>query len=275
MQKFSFHTHTNTLGIFDGANSIEEMIAKAQEIGYRQLGISNHFIYHPNMAPQMADNHPMYFKDYDKAEYSMLQTAELIREAAANSKIEVYVGFEVDYFPSAAWRKTFEKFLARSEVDYFIGSTHFLKDKTEQNIHSFYYPKGVGPALSKEYLEMGVNKYWDDIVSAIESGYFNFIAHLDVINLFAYLEGFGSDDGKWRVIEALDKYKHPYELNTSGWTKIGIQHPDTWIIEELNRRDVPLVISDDAHHINQLGRHYDQAESLLASLNYKQRWCFK
>ena len=48
MQKFSYHTHTNILG-FDGKNTAEEMIKKAEEIGFEEIGISNHFIYHPNL----------------------------------------------------------------------------------------------------------------------------------------------------------------------------------------------------------------------------------
>ena len=34
MQKFSYHTHTNALDIFDGHHSAAEMIHRAEEIGY-------------------------------------------------------------------------------------------------------------------------------------------------------------------------------------------------------------------------------------------------
>ena len=275
MQKFSFHTHTNTLGIFDGSNSAEEMIKKAEEVGYTDLGISNHIVYHENIAPEMVTGCPMYYNDYNKIQANMQKTIEKLREAASKASINVYIGFEVDYFPSASWRKSFEKLMKVLNADYYIGSTHFLKDASEENISSFYYPKGIGPKLSKEFLDMGVNKYWDDIVSAIESGYFSFIAHPDVINLFKHFREIECEDGKWRMIEALDKHKHAYELNTSGWTKIGLQHPDTWIIEELNKRDVPIVISDDAHHVDQIARHFEKAEDLLNSMNYKNRWSFK
>ena len=49
MQKFSYHTHTNSFGLFDGRNTVEEMIEGAYRAGYTELGISNHLIYHPNM----------------------------------------------------------------------------------------------------------------------------------------------------------------------------------------------------------------------------------
>ena len=46
MQNFSLHTHT--IG-FDGKNTVEEMVRAAQNIGFKKLGISNHFIVHPNI----------------------------------------------------------------------------------------------------------------------------------------------------------------------------------------------------------------------------------
>ena len=42
MQKFSYHTHTNSFGVYDGRDSVYDMIAKAQEIGFEKIGISNH-----------------------------------------------------------------------------------------------------------------------------------------------------------------------------------------------------------------------------------------
>lgn len=44
MQKFSYHTHTDSFGVYDGHNSATEMIAAAEAAGYTELGISNHLI---------------------------------------------------------------------------------------------------------------------------------------------------------------------------------------------------------------------------------------
>lgn len=55
-----------------------------------------------------------------------LKTIDEIRTAAQKYKIKVYVGFEVDYFKSAEWRRSFEKLRKRLDVDYLIGSTHCL-----------------------------------------------------------------------------------------------------------------------------------------------------
>lgn len=46
MQNFSYHTHTN---ISDGKNTIEEMVAKAVDLGWKEIGISNHLIVHKDI----------------------------------------------------------------------------------------------------------------------------------------------------------------------------------------------------------------------------------
>ena len=46
MQNFSYHTHT----VFsDGHNTIEEMLDRAEELGWREIGISDHLIVHKNI----------------------------------------------------------------------------------------------------------------------------------------------------------------------------------------------------------------------------------
>lgn len=49
MQNFSYHTHT----VFsDGHNTIEEMLDRAEELGWREIGISDHLIVHQKYYPQ-------------------------------------------------------------------------------------------------------------------------------------------------------------------------------------------------------------------------------
>ena len=96
MQKFSYHTHTNSFGVYDGHNSATEMIAAAEAAGYTELGISNHLICKKGISRFS----PQFFDDFKQAETVYLKTIDEIRTAAQKYKIKVYVGFEVDYFKS-------------------------------------------------------------------------------------------------------------------------------------------------------------------------------
>ncbi len=269
-QKFSYHMHSNSLGIFDGQSTTKDMINKAAEVGFEEMGISNHLTYHPTLIK----THPMFFNEYDKLEDTIMRCAEEIREEAAKAPIKVSLGFEVDFFPSNQWRDAFEKIREKVQADYYIGTGHFIRDDLEENICCLYYPPNIGPKRTKEYLDNGTKNYYKNLVLAVESGYFDFIAHLDVLNLFRQYDEFDRTKEIMELVETLAKHNHAYEINTSGWSKINIQHPQDWIIEELCKRDVPVVINDDAHHVDQVARFFPQAEELLAKLNYKNRWTF-
>lgn len=270
MQNFTYHCHTNSFGIFDGRNSTEEMINKAKQIGFVKMGISNHLAFHPNMPNQSK----MFFSDFNKACDVYKKVMEEIRTVSLNLNFDVKIGFEVDFFPSLEWRKLFEKIQKEIKADYYISATHYLRDKKEEYIMNLYYlQRHPEIRIDNNDITVYLNNYWDNIIESIKSGYFNFIAHLDVCKLFNYCITPEWDDRKWEVIEVLDRYKQPYELNTSGWIRIGEQHPHTWMIEELSKRNVPIIVSDDAHSIDTLAQHFEQAENLLNTLNYQKRYC--
>ena len=77
MQNFTYHAHTNGQGIFDGRNTASEMICRAEELGFEELGISNHLIFHPNL--KTVDK--MFFNDFDVVSSVMQKNAEEIRRA--------------------------------------------------------------------------------------------------------------------------------------------------------------------------------------------------
>lgn len=270
MQKFTYHTHNNNFGIYDGHNTAAEMIERAEKLGFEEIGVGNHLIYHSNI-PIDED---MFLDDYQKVEDLCKRNIHLIREEAINYKIKVRVGFEVDYFNSKDWLTCFEKLISRLDVDYYIGATHFLTDIEEENLFNLYYLNKYAKTISKEELNSCLHRYWDNVSNLIKSGYFAFVAHLDQPKLFNLCIGQEWEDDKYKAIEALSATKLPYEINTSGITKMGAgrQYPDLWIIEALRDADVPVLISDDAHRVEQIGQHFEKAESLLQELNYTNRF---
>lgn len=268
MQKFTYHSHTNSQGIYDGHNSAEEMINKAEELGFTEIGVSNHLIFHPNVAVV----HKMFFNDTNKALDAFKVSIEEIHQAASRHKIKVLVGAEVDYFPSADWNKSFEKARQQLDLDYMIGSTHTIRSADERSIYNIYHLDLLPPSVSQEGKDELLKNYWLNIVASINSGYFDFIAHIDYCNIFNLGVEPKWDEYKWMIIEALVKNKQAFELNTSGYNNISMQHPHTWMLSELAKRDVPIVISDDSHNIDAIGQHFERAESLLSSLNYTNRF---
>lgn len=268
-QNYSYHTHTHALERFDGKNTATEMIAQAEAIGFTELGITNHLCYHPNLPL----SNPMCYNDLRKAVDDYQQILESIRTAASKSKIKVYAGFEVDFFPSKAWRDDFERINSQIKADYYIGSSHYIRNSDESELINPYDVFFCGcSSHSRSNIERLFGNCWDNIIESIRSGYFAFIAHIDLYKIFNLGTTPEWDQAKMRVIETLADYQQPYELNTSGWNKSAEQHPIDWMLKELNRRNVPVVISDDAHSTAMLAQHYDRAETLLQDMNYQNRW---
>lgn len=160
------------------------------------------------------------------------------------------------------------------DVDYYIGSTHTVRTADESRIYNIFHLEELPSGTTAEDMDELIKNYWLNVIESAQSGYFAFIAHLDYCAIFNLGVEPKWDDYKWRLIEALAKAKQPFELNTSGFERIKSPHPAPWMLKELKERNVPVVISDDAHSTTMLGRYFNEAEDLLSSLNYTNRWKF-
>lgn len=268
MQKFTYHTHNNNFGIFDGLSSAEEMIVQAESMGFDTIGVSNHLIWHPEMN---TDRETMFFSDLNKVIDVHKRNLETIREIGSKHKIRVLVGAEADFFPSAEWRKGFEKIIKAVDYDYLIATNHFIVSSDEKFICNLYHIKYLPEDFSPKLMQEAINNHWKNICESIRSGYYKFLAHPDycIIKIPDKPE---YDEFRWNIIETLDKCHFPFEVNTSGYNRINEQHPNTWMLRELCKRKVPVLISDDAHHTSQIGQHFERAEKLLADLNCQNRF---
>lgn len=260
MQTFSYHSHT--AGIYDGANSVQDMIEQAERAGLTSYGISNHMSVHHNMPDWM----PMFFNDYKKAKETYQRTAEEIRKAAAKSSIPVYVGFEVDYFQSPRWYEGFLDIIRDLDYDYLIGSTHFLQAADKETIVALY--DRTRPKRPRDDFRFS---YYRNIQACIKSGHFNWIGHIDWIKRFDHLDTVDLWYDKLKVARLLSDRKMPTEINTSGWYRFGEPYPSVIYLHELNRLNVPILISDDSHRQEDIGKLFPEAEDLLRKIRYRNR----
>lgn len=272
MQEFTLHTHNNELH-FDGHYSAREMIQAAENLGFKTIGVSNHMIMHKGLTPYL-EREPMFFNDFKKAEKAYLKHIEILQNLKSEFKINIKIGFEVDFFQAKEWRNYFEKMIARLPVDYLISGSHFLKNRDESFICNIFHLKHLNPQPDTETLHKLTIHHFENIIAAIKSGYFSFIAHLDYCSIFGLGEDKRYNEYKYQIIETLKETHTPFEINTSGYDRINRPHPDVWMIKELAKDGglVPVLISDDAHHTEKLGRHFEQAEQLLQDLHYTNRF---
>ncbi len=270
MQKYTYHTHNSFGGLFDGWSSCEEMISTAENKGFEEIGVSNHLIYHPNVP----NENKMYYNDINKIIDVHKRSFEEIDKVASNHSIKVYKGLEVDFFPSLEWRKDFEKIIKELNPDYLIGSTHFIRTADETRMYNIYHLDCLPANTSKEDMKELLTNYWLNIIGAVKSGYFNFIAHIDYCTQFNLCTEVEWNDLKYSVIETIKDKKQPFEINTGGIDRIGRPYPDWWIAEELIKLGVPVIISDDAHGVERIGDKFPEVEDFLDKVNCKNRYKF-
>lgn len=269
MQDFSLHTHS--IG-FDGKNTPAQMAARATELGLHTIGISNHFIVHPDItrAPMYkyavrGGYDGIYSDSFDKTIEKFRAHYDELNELASRTNIRVLRGMEVDYFAYPAWRSGFERAVRILRPDYVIGTAHFVEyGGVLCNTHDAAH---ASPDVQNQMLKT----YWANIRNAAASGLFTWIAHLDLYKK----AGLGRAE-QWRnaesaALDAIAASRTAMEINTSLYEHGDEPYPSARILTAAAARDIPVLISDDAHATNQIGRHFDRAECFAVSCNVKNR----
>lgn len=271
-QPFTLHTHNNEQH-FDGRYSARDMVQRAQDLGFETIGVSNHLIMHPNINENFAEE-PMFFANPAKAETTYMEHIEILENLKSEFKIDIKIGFEVDFFVNRVWRNNFEQMIKRLPVDYLISGSHFIKNDDESFLCNIFHLKKLNPYPDEETLRQLTINHFKNIVAAINSGYFSFIAHLDYCTIFGLGEDESYDEYKYQILEALKTTHTPFEINTSGYDRLGHPHPIPWMIKKMAKDGgvVPVLISDDSHYVEHIGRHFDEAEQLLTDLGYTNRF---
>lgn len=260
MQKFSLHTHT--LG-FDGRNTEEEMLSKAQSLGWTHLGFSNHFIVHPKIKDSVMFSYAVkggydniYSASFDEAVAKFAEHYKKIDALKKETGIEILKGMEVDYFAEPEWRTNFEKSLNILKPDYLIGSAHFIEYKG-----TLYNSHDVKNATSLEQ-KMLLHRYWQNERAAASSGLFDIMAHLDLFKKV----GLGQDkewiEEEQKTVATVKNAGVKVELNTSYFKFSDEPYPSRRIMKMLAAADIPVLLSDDAHASTQLGNHFTRAEEI-------------
>lgn len=279
MQKFSYHTHTD---FSDGDNTLDEMLRHAVDLGWEEMGVSDHLIVHKNITrsvcydKMVARAHSdIYHSDFKKALPVFQKQAEYFRNTAKKYPLKVFLGFEVDYFTYNGWQEEFEEFISQIDHDYLITGNHFFlsADGTETiDIHNY---KKLNPEQFEDSFEVYLRRHYQTLVKAVRSGLFDFLAHLDYARKVPAHTQYPMIAERLDVVKALAAQNMACEISTKGLRKISDYFPENNILQALVKQKVPLVISDDAHQINELGYAFDKAETTLENLNCTVRFRLK
>jgi len=253
--RIDLHNHTPLCNHATGTPI--EFLQKAIEQKIDIFGFSDH-------API-----PNNFDSYYRMSLSQIKNYEneiLNLKEQFNDKIEVLLGYEVDFFKDK--NLIYEEIL-NANVDYLIGSVHFLDNWGFDN-----------PKFLAEYKNKDIDKIYEDYFDAInhlaKSGYFQIVGHLDLIKVFNFLPKKDIRIIAKEAIKTIKKYNLVVEINSAGLRKpVKEQYPSNKLLELILEYNIDICFGSDAHSIEQIGFKSDGMIQLAKKIGFSKQIYFK
>lgn len=254
LMKNNYHTHMYLCRHAIG--SVEDYVEKAIELGFTSLGMSDHAPFESlkdRSIRMHQSDYPLYLDMCNQAIHKY------------RNDIKVYKALEIEYFPEHDMM--YRCYL--NELDYLALGQHYIKDVTQPNqLRSTYR------LTTHEHIQT----YVDTLIEAIDTRYFAFICHPDLMlfNIDAF-DDFIYHESERLIIKAKES-RMPLEINVNGIRK-GMRmtpagnrylYPRREFWEIVKKHQPRVIISSDAHEPSSL---YDSeveiAYRFAASLGIK------
>jgi len=250
MKRIDLHNHTHYCNHATG--TIDSYIERAIELGIDIYGFSEH-------APMDFDH--SYRLGFEQLPCYLDDVANTKRRFG--DKIDIRCGLEVDWIEGLVDRRVLD-----ADVDYLIGSVHFLKG------WGFDNPEFIGKWKNSN-IDLLYKSYWEAIKMMAQSNMFQIVGHIDLIKIFNF---FPSKDPLEYALDALDaiaKAQMAIEINSAGLRKpCKSLYPSLEILQAAKERSIAICFGSDAHATNQVGLGYDEARTLAQQVGYSQAVTF-
>ena len=246
-----YHIHTT---FSDGRSSPEDYIAPAIAAGLSEIGFSEHLsLFKENQDWCMNPSNISTYLEY------------INRLKGNTNNIQIKTGLEIDFIPGK--EKEIESFLLNLNLDYRIGSVHYLGEKTVDVGPEFYEGKNI----DKLYEE-----YFDLVIAAASSGLFDIIGHCDYIRIYGFKPDSDPEPLYRKLVKILKKNDVAYELNTNGRNKpIADFYPDRRFLHIFKEENIPVCVNSDAHMPGRTAQYFDEAYELLRYTGFTEMAVFK
>ncbi len=270
MFKHNFHTHTHYC---DGSSAPEDYVLVAIESGLESIGFSGH-------APVPFENN-FAIKDIDSLKAYVQEIRKL--QDKYQDEINIFLGLEADFIPGITM--DFKNFRDDFELDYIIGSVHLVKNHNNDlwfidGPDSRVWQSGLDRFFQND-IRKAVSGYYNQLNAMIETQKPDVIGHLDKIKMHNHGKYFSEGEGWYIQLfkETLNLLKQSgsiVEVNTRGLYKKRSDSffPGLSILREMNKMDIPITISADAHKPEEVNLWIDQASKAMTEIGYREAKIF-
>ncbi len=265
MIKQNLHTHTH---YSDGNNPPIDYVHEALKLGMENLGFSDH-------SPLPFDN-PFSLKSDHYQDYCA-EVRQIGKQFA--DQLSIFLALEIDYIPGMS--EDFRLLRQNGNLDYVIGSVHLVGAHKAEDLwftdgpHSETYDEGLRQFYDND-IRKGVTAFYHQTNRMIESQEMDVVGHLDKIKMHNQNRFFREDE-KWYinlVMETLQLIRENdliAEVNTRGIYKkrCSSLFPSPWVLKEMHKMGIPVIISSDAHKPEELQMLFDETVEVLKQSGYR------
>jgi len=267
----NYHTHYS---ICDGKGEAVDYVQAALQKGFTALGFSSH-------APVPFEN-PTNMKKEDLPKY--LKTITGLKSEYAG-RLEIYLGLEIDHVHEHPQPQ--KELATLPELDYTIGSFHCMWSPK----NSLYREIDSTPEIFRAILEEDfggnirefVERYYSYLAELLKILEPTILGHLDLIKKNNPDSLYFKESEPWyqRSVRALyphlRKHEPIVEVNTGGIArgKTKEVYPSPWILYELRKEDIPIMINTDAHSPELLDAYIEEARYIVRDAGYRKLWLLR
>jgi histidinol-phosphatase (PHP family) len=250
LYKTDYHIHTT---FSDGKADPEEYIIPAINAGLKEIGFSEHL--NLCVADQDWCMDPGRIHEY-------ISHIEKLRKRTQGIKIKT--GLEVDYFQGR--EEEIYKFLNGLDLDYVIGSVHYLGEKTVDSGPDYFENKDIDE-IYDSFISL--------VIEAIASGLFDIIGHFDLVRIYNFMPTADPEHYYRTLAEKMRIHDVTFEINTNGRNRpLGDFYPDRRFLKIFSEKNIPVCVNSDAHFPLRIGQYFDEAYLLLKESGFKEMAVF-
>jgi histidinol-phosphatase (PHP family) len=241
--------------------NVDRYRAVAEERGIAELGVSEH-IYRFRQALDVWQ-HPFWRAE---AKDDLDEYVGFLRDYT-----DLRVGIEADFV--AGKEDRLANLLDQMELDYVVGSVHFLGDQAVD--HDGYDIWETNAHRPDEVWR----RYFDTLGEAARTGLFDILAHPDLVKVWGPHRPRPDGDLRRfydRAMDGIAETRPSVEVSTAGLRKpVGELYPATAFLEMCLEAGCPVTLSSDAHEPAHVGYGYERALEVLDSLGVRELAVFE
>lgn len=242
-----YHVHSNNSG--DAEDSVLTMCRRAVELGMSEIAFTEHVDFEPTDPTYGGFDHARYMDDIAEARRDF------------GDRLIIHAGVECDY--QERYQSELETFLSDKHFDYVLGGAHYGDGLLLETHHQTYFPNKTE---RKAY-----TAYFDTVKSAVGSGLFDAIAHLDLCKRYGCLY-YGVfcpseyEDILSEILGEVIRQGLALEINTSGLRQaVREPYPGREMLNMYARLGgKSVVLGSDAHRASDLGGGLSEAREMAA-----------